>query len=327
MTKPIDFGNQITDKLKIPPIDDPEMLLPSMLWGAIATIKVFGILAILLGVAPWIVSISPWILIILAPLLGVYIYKLTIVMHDCCHNTLFPNPKINTIVGMLCGTFLGTNYKTFTQYHWKHHKNYGCLNDPQKSDYLGLQNVGQKQIIIHLFKPLLGLNLFQKLFQLNTALSDKAIIQHQSQFPKRSSRRTLSDTWLHLGLILVVHTSIFCLVTGLGQVWWLIFLYPSCAATFSLFFSQIRGFCEHIPSPNSHGERHVRTHLPNFIDSLLFYDLNFNYHLEHHLYPQVPSCHLPDIHLKLSRHGIHTKQTLSPSILQTIYNRIAEAPK
>lgn len=327
MIKTTHVRSKIMDKLKIISIDYSRTLSPSMLWGAITTTRVFGMLIILLTIAPWAVSISPLMLIILAPLLGVYIYKITIVMHDCCHNTLFSNSKINTIVGMLCGAFLGTNYKTFTQYHWEHHKNYGYLNDPQKSDYLGLQSAGRKQIILHLLKPLLGLNLFQKLFQLNTALSEQMLIQQPSQFPKKTSRRKLSDAWLHLGLILVVHTSIIVFVTGFGRVWWLIFLYPLCAATFSLFFSQIRGFCEHIPSPNSHSERHVRTHLPNFIDSFLFYDLNFNYHLEHHLYPQVPSCHLPDIHLKLLPHGIHTKQTLSPSILQTIYNRITEAPK
>lgn len=327
MTKPIKVGSKLMDRLKIIPIDDLEMLLPSIRWGAMNTIRVFGILTILLTVAPWVVSISPWMLIIWAPLLGAYIYKLTIVMHDCCHNTLFPNPKINTVVGTLCGAFLGTNYKTFTRSHWEHHKNYGGGNDPQKADYLGLQNAIQTKIILHLLKPLLGLNLFQKLFQLNTVLSNKAIIQQQSQFSKRTSRGNLSDTWLHLGLIVVVHTSIIFFVTGFGRVWWLIFLYPLCAATFSLFFSQIRGFCEHVPSPDFDIERHVRTHLPNFIDSLLFYDLNFNYHLEHHLYPQVPSCHLHDIYLKLSRHGIHTEQTLSPSILKTIYTRIAEAPK
>ncbi len=324
MIEPAHSTDKVSDRLKIPLVER-ELFLPSMLWGTMATTRVFGILTIVLAVAPWAVSISPWMLIILAPILGVYIYKLTIVMHDCCHNTLFPNPKINTIVGTLCGAFLGTNYKTFTQYHWEHHKNYGCLNDPQKTDYLGFQNAGRKQIIFHLLKPLLGLSLFHKLFQLNT--TDKEFIQQESRFPKKTSPRNLSNTWIHLGLIGVIHTSIIFFVTGLGRVWWLIFLYPLCAATFSLFLSQIRGFCEHIPSPHFNSERHVRTHLPNFIDSFLFYDLNFNYHFEHHLYPQVPSCHLRDVYLKISHHGIHTNETLSTSILATIYKRITEAPK
>jgi fatty acid desaturase len=59
-----------------------------------------------------------------------------------------------------------------------------------------------------------------------------------------------------------------------------------------LFFSQLRGIAEHGEHGGS-GEHTVRSHQASWIDRVLLYDVNFNYHAEHHARPQIPSCHLP----------------------------------
>lgn len=56
-----------------------------------------------------------------------------------------------------------------------------------------------------------------------------------------------------------------------------------------------RGVAEH-GVVDEHAEvRNVRSHAPNLLDRVLLYDVNFNYHREHHEHPQVPSCHLPAV--------------------------------
>jgi fatty acid desaturase len=65
----------------------------------------------------------------------------------------------------------------------------------------------------------------------------------------------------------------------------------------------------------------VRSHRPNPMDRLLLYDLNFNLHREHHLYPNVPSCRLPALQ-RLVSVGDRTE----PSMVATVFRRVAMAP-
>ena len=68
----------------------------------------------------------------------------------------------------------------------------------------------------------------------------------------------------------------------------------------------------------------ARTNDPLHRD-LLFYDLAFNYHVEHHLHPEVPSCHLAALSAKI-RETHHDAGTLSNGILPTLRGRLLEAP-
>lgn len=121
----------------------------------------------------------------------------------------------------------------------------------------------------------------------------------------------------------MTHLFIVILVTQGGQYWWLFTFLPSAALTVGLFCSQTRGFAEHIANPDGHSEAFVRTHLPNWFDQTIFYTLNFNYHVEHHLYPSVASYHLPELH-KLLRNEVHIEETLSSSIYSTIARRVSK---
>jgi len=52
--------------------------------------------------------------------------------------------------------------------------------------------------------------------------------------------------------------------------------------------------------------------------------LNFNYHREHHLYPTVPSCHLPALHGRLARQQPRQFE-LAPSMFKSIWARVGAA--
>jgi fatty acid desaturase len=72
------------------------------------------------------------------------------------------------------------------------------------------------------------------------------------------------------------------------------------AATFGLFFSQLRGIAEHAAEAGGAMAGNVRSHAPHWLDRLLLYDLNFNYHREHHLYPHLPSRDLATLHTRMT---------------------------
>lgn len=267
---------------------------------------------VLLGLAGYWASLgyAAFVPLLLVPL-GVYAYKLTIVLHECSHYSLFRTRKYNKLVGTVAGWFLGSDFAAFTKLHWLHHSVYGEPADPQGSDYLGLRDAPRGRIAWHLLRPLFGYNL-KKLFSFNPAAGDAAA-------PAENKR------WRHLVGVLTTQVVLAAIATWGGRYPLLVLLFPASAATVGLFLSQIRGFCEHIPAPDENSEAFVRTHLPNAFDRVFFYGLNFNYHVEHHLFPSVPCRNLPRLYREYG-HSFHGPATVSPTILGTIRSRLAQCP-
>lgn len=295
---------------------------PDSFYGAIGAFIVFAPIFFLIGVAPLLYQhVHPILVIFIIPVLGVYIYKITIVMHDCAHNTLFRGKAANHLFGTIGGYFLGSDFEAFTANHFAHHRNYGVDGDPQGADYLNLQGKGRHEILWHLLRPLIGYNLF-KLWQFAPELPDGDTPKPSTPAapPRRASRTKF------VAGVLVVQGTIALLATGFGAAPYLVVLYPLSAATFALFLSQLRGFAEHVADEGQPEESSVRTHLPNLFDRFFFYHLNFNYHVEHHLYPYVPSCHLSEVH-DLIKEECHDDRTISNSILLTVRRRIETCHK
>jgi fatty acid desaturase len=243
---------------------------------------------------------SPWALVALAPLLGAEIYKVTILLHDCVHGTLFSSRRWNRIVGGVAAALTGVEFKTFARLHAKHHQRYGRPDDPQGDDYLGLADTTRSQLIIHLLGPLIGLGL-GKLLALRMAPG-------------------------HLLSVAAPQLMIALIVTAGGKLWWLLPFYPVCAATFGLFCSRVRGFCEHAAPPGFAPQGLVRSHAPNRLEALFFYDLGFNYHVEHHLYPTVSSRHLGALRAYLLA-SADPRAQVSATLVRTIVTRLSAAPR
>ncbi len=247
---------------------------------------------------------------------GVLTYKLTIVLHDCAHLTLFRTRRYNRLVGRLVGFVLGSDYSQFQTMHFLHHRAFGEAIDPQGRDYLGLHEASRARILWHLLRPLISYNLFKLLSFQPAPAGQRREAAKQSN--RLGSLRFVAGT-------LIAQFFIVAVATAGGTVWWNALLFPVSAATVALFLSQLRGFCEHIAPVSVPGEAFVRTHQPNLLDRLLFYGVNFNYHVEHHLYPAVPACRLPELH-RIYGDRFHSRDTISPSILATVRSRLAQCP-
>jgi fatty acid desaturase len=87
---------------------------------------------LLLTTAPFLHARSAWLSWSLAPLIGLFAYRMTIVMHDCTHRTLFVNPKLNVRVGKALGAITGIDFERFStqhlhfNYHEEHHRRPQC---------------------------------------------------------------------------------------------------------------------------------------------------------------------------------------------------------
>jgi fatty acid desaturase len=257
----------------------PEWLEPSDSYGWRATARNVAPLFALLGIAPVLARVNafaPWLL---TPVIGLFLYRITVVMHDCTHHTLFVSRTTNVRVGLLLGALSGVDFHRFCVQHWRHHRLYGRAGDPQGFHYLDLAKMTAGGLLRHLVKPLFGLKL-------------RNVIDESLLAPGNLARSVRTGEIVIVALVQIVVLSI---VTGLGRYPILAILPMVSGATFGLFFSQLRGIAEH-GQLDAGVEPIVRSHQPSRLDRVLLYDVEFNYHAEHHAHPQVPSCHLPSLH-------------------------------
>lgn len=279
------------------------LLAPDAGYGWSAAIRNFiGFVALLL-LMPVLAGSRPWTAALLVPALGLMMYRMTIVMHDCAHETLFPSRRLNRVVGTLLGAAAGLSFHGFARSHRQHHRRAGLPDDPQGPHYLG--DWSRPWLLWHLLRPLLGGNL-PLLRRIPPAFAAAELPAWQR----------LAEPALVAGLQLI-----WAAVVSRGfQLWWLTPAPILAAATFGMFFSQLRGFAEHAAAPGAEPAGFVRSHRSHPIDRLLLYDLNFNYHREHHLYPGLPSCRLPALQAALAaERGAPT--VLPPTMFATIWRR------
>jgi fatty acid desaturase len=262
-------------------------------WSAVARncVPFFGLLAL----APWLHSVSPVAPWLLAPLLGLFAYRITIVMHDCIHRSLFEEPARNVRVGRWLGALTGIDFSSFATQHLRHHRSYGAAGDPQGFQYLGLKRARRLEFAWRVLRPLLGWNL--------------RYVLPESLFAPRNLRKEFFA-------FLSVQAVVLVIVTGAGRYWWLAALPFISSATFGLFFSQLRGIAEHAALRDEAEAGNVRSHAAHWLDRVFLYDLNFNYHAEHHRFPAIPSWRLAELNSggsKIAPSMFHTLAAVLPA--------------
>jgi fatty acid desaturase len=288
MTQPAPVQQQI----------DLQRLQPSNRYGAFAVIRNVLPLFTLLALAPPLAARSMLAAWSLTPLVGLFLYRITIVMHDCVHRTLFRSSRVNDWSAALLGAMTGIDVGRFRTLHFRHHRTYGRSEDPQRFQYLGVQQMSRAQFTWHVLKPLLGANL-------------RYVVRETLLHPgnlRRAMRRVDALLFATVQLLMLAF------VTGGGRHWSLAPLPFVAAATFGLFLSQLRGLAEHGTRNAAAQAGLVRSHAARMLERVVLYDLHFNYHSAHHRWPQCPSCHLPLVHQRY----LVSKVPLQYSMLSTV---------
>src|SRR5262249_6131064 len=157
-----------------------------------------------------------------------------------------------------------------TQLHRRHHQRAGLADDPQGPHYLGDRSRSRARMLWHLLRPLLGYNL--------------VLLRRLPEELMGASALPIRHHLAELALIAGLQVLWAAIISHGFRLWWLAPAPIITAATFGLFFSQLRGFAEHAATPGTDPAGFVRSHRPHSIDRLLLHDLNFNYHREHHLH-------------------------------------------
>lgn len=199
-----------------------------------------------------------------------------LLLHEGMHAVLFKNRALNDVVSVLLGSTVGISYTAYRIMHLRHHQYLGDERDPDDyNNYTGSRRVVW---MLHGMRVAMGslLYLFMIPFYARRYARGAERARLLAEYAwivavalSIASKCTLSGWAMHHGVPLLI-------------VGWLV---------------NLRGFTQHglavaedpyLASRSVHAKAWLR-----------FLLLNENYHLEHHLFPEVPSYNLHQLHLLL----------------------------
>ncbi|HEY2015253.1 MAG TPA: fatty acid desaturase [Bryobacteraceae bacterium] len=196
-----------------------------------------------------------------------------LLMHEGMHGVLLRDRRWNWLVSVLLGSTFLMSFTSYRVMHIRHHRYLGDARDPD--DYHNYSRSRRMVWFLHFVRltvgPLLYLVLIPVLaLKHGSAAQRKAILAEYA-------------------ILFAIYSSLVRRfpVRELFLVWFVPLLLLGV-------FIAIRGFTQHGITDASDPYLASRTMLPNPV--IAFFLLNENYHLEHHLFPEVPSYHLARLH-------------------------------
>ena len=264
-------------------------------WGVIA-------LAMLMGVL-WPLTIPLAVMIIGTRQLGLFI-----LMHDGAHGLLHPNRRVNDWVAhWLCSSSLSD----YRPYHLQHHRYVQQAEDPD----LGLSApfpISRASLKRKMQRDLSGQTFYkQRLAPLLDGFKGRKTGEEAGASPlARNAQELVRGRRFLLGNALGF--ALFA-AAGFWWVWLLMWLLPM--ATWLPLVTRIRNIAEHALVGRDQADplRQARTTHAGFVERALLAPYWVNYHLEHHLFTQVPCWKLPRAHALLHQRGITSRMEVQPN--------------
>ena len=202
----------------------------------------------------------------------------------------------NQNIGFFLGSIVGLNFKAFTKSHMQHHKLNGQIDD---QEVYQLQDIdGWYGVLKYLFSP-------PKLSSvLVTPLSNRTI-KDKTEFP------------LHLLCCAAFHSLFIYAQYNYTDNIYLSVLFTLSIPTTAIFFRKMRVLSEHC---NHIGKTEpiTRSHKTQWLDSYFFNGFGMNWHVEHHLYPNVPGYRLHKVNAYLCNEQGFSAILPSGSVLKTL---------
>ena len=225
-------------------------------------------------------------------LMGSQLHALTVLQHDCGHQSAFRRRAVNRWVGCALAAFIVLPFTSFTELHRMHHSH---LGEPDRDPDAWFYAAGPRWLHWRecLFVPrFIALSLYRPM-------------------PKSVRLRVAGE----LALNLVLHALIAISLWRVGRLDVLLFAFALPMAALACLFNPLARGAEHAPM----------AHLP--LGDPRRFDLRFNtvtiahrgwglawanitYHVGHHLYPRVPFHRLPQLHVMLAARPVLQTRSL-----------------
>lgn len=198
--------------------------------------------------------------------------------HEGSHYNLLNNHKLNDLwTDFFFSTPLGVTVEKYRSHHLTHHAYLATLKDLERWQFS--TSIANNKLPKLILKSLFGD------YGIKVALT--YLKNNQVGLKKIQIDRILMSLAWNMFLFLICY---------LSQRWYFYFLlWILPMFTVSTCLNILRTTSEHQPSNTSIPEM-VRTTKPNPLQKWFMYQTNFNYHVEHHMYPNIPFYNLPALH-------------------------------
>lgn len=226
---------------------------------------------------------SVWATILFMIIMGGVHNTTATFIHEAAHGHVFSNKKINDVLGhFFFAAPLGTYLEDYRYLHWEHHRHTGKKGkDPELELYraMGLRpgNFTRSEVVMIFIKSIVGIHSFKGLLFLNKFYMSKrkeGLIKRPGLYEHAA-----------LGFWFVI-VPLLMWKMGLLLSYLLIWLVPIFTVCTTLLLWH--GFGEHIREKDSCLSQNTFTHKFDMVTNLFIYPIQSGYHLEHHLYPQLP---------------------------------------
>jgi fatty acid desaturase len=231
---------------------------------------------------------NPFIYVLSVIVIGARMHGLAILMHETTHSIAYKTRKLNFYIGELIAWSLMIPMSGYRINHLSHHKR---LNTDEDPDWVRNKNVfyvypkTKRENILFAFLLLSGIVFFPAIYILNR------------NFTRYKYNKMVDVFRVIFYLSILTFSIVYNFWTGLLLYW----LIP--AMTISFFLLSYRGLAEHHGNLEyTHYYNHTRHIDCNWIEKIFLAQHNVEYHLAHHLYPQVPFYNLPKLHNALMKH-------------------------
>lgn len=252
---------------------------------------------------------------IAVPLLAALIFRNFSLMHDAVHRAVSKSQYINDLSGVISGSICLLPFEPWRKSHLEHHSWSGNIDkDPVMGLVKGYPHFDPKlQKTLNFFWRLWVPTLAVMQYGLFYLLATKIFIA------KRDSLKVLLSL---LSPLLLWGSLIYFLPTAFT----LTILFP--AFLLYMIAVEVVNFPHHLQLPQFEGDVRFPVWEQYKTSRSCIYPLwfaqhivlNFNYHIEHHMFPDVPWYHLPKLHQEIKL-AIGSDYNTDPSFGWIIENR------
>ncbi len=236
-----------------------------------------------------------------------------LLFHDCMHQSAFGNRRLETWVARLIGAYYGCPFHFLRAEHLQHHRRSGLVEDDPEALHLSFEDAGLRptgRLLARIANSPGDAFLYTWILQLgqfgrwvrNQCLSNAKSTANTGSASNvgNSDRALLQNTLIDVALMLVVWGPLTFYLVQRGaylRVLLCAFVLPAIAGLAIVYKSAKPLHTLMIPfrlSDLPYLQRQIcvtRTFQTNRL--LAFLICNLNYHIEHHLYPQVSRWDLP----------------------------------
>ena len=233
-------------------------------------------------------------------LIGGAQHGMGLVAHEGAHALLFPGSRLlnDRVTKWFFASPVCLPFSVYRERHFTHHRMVSTDQDTKELYQREYRGVG---LIWEVIRSLSGWEFF--------ATAAKVLMRLKKSAEKRSSK---SDPLGDFQSIVFCQAIIFLIVGGLVN--YILFWFVPLATTAQLF-SKIRSVVEHRPLESHSGSGNVffmgtETPYLRSVDAALWERLfltrlNFHFHAEHHMWPQISYQYLPILHQRLRQRDDH----------------------